>query len=73
MVGEDDGGFITRLEVLCPLLKRPDNGKEFFIIDLIVALCGGQFMRVEGNQVEDSFMDSLRQDGGGDKIGGICL
>jgi hypothetical protein len=39
-----------------PFLKSSDDSHEFFVIDLIVALCRGVSFGEEGNCMEDSLI-----------------
>ena len=39
--------FLIPFHVLPPFLQGCDNCKQFFFVDLVVAFCGSQLLRVE--------------------------
>jgi hypothetical protein len=56
-----------------PFFKGTDDSHEFFVIDLIVAFCGGMFFREEGNWMEDSCIIILGQHTSRDVVRGISF
>ena len=44
------------LQVRPPFLERPDDCKEFLIVDFIIAFCRAVFFRVKGHHVQDTFV-----------------
>ena len=62
MIGEDRDGVRSSLQVLFPLNKGKDDGKELLIIYVIVAFGRGEGLGEVGAWVEVSCLIRLHQD-----------
>jgi hypothetical protein len=73
VVGNDlDRGAYT-FELRSLLLKAADDRQEFLIIDLVVILYRRVLLGEERNRSQYTIVSILRQDAGGDIIGGISF
>ena len=51
VIGENLDRIVGSFKVMTPMSHAFDNGKQFSVMDIIVALSWGALTRVEGNRV----------------------
>ncbi len=73
MIGEYLNWMRGGLEFGTPFFETSYNSHEFFVIYLVVALCRGMLLRIEGDGVEDSLIIVLGEYTGGDVVGGVSF
>jgi len=50
MIGQDSDRGLGSFEFRTPFFKAADNSKQFLVVDLVITLNGGVFLRKEGNR-----------------------
>jgi hypothetical protein len=50
MIGQDSNQGFSSFEFRAPFFKAVDDSKQFLIVDLVIALDRGVFLRKEGNR-----------------------
>ena len=63
MVGVDEGFVRVPYEVWSPGRESMYDGKQFFVIDIPISLCGIESLGKESNRVELAFLIPLLKDG----------
>ena len=71
MVGEDRDGVRSSLQVLLPLDKSEDDGKELAIIYVVITLCRGEGLGKVSAGVEVACVIRLHQDGTSSEKGSV--